>query len=324
MSAPALALPAAAVPSTARQERRHAYLLAGFAVLGGTRCNLTVALTLSGAGLPGPRDRAAFLLAVPVAVGVFAASRRRHRRFGWLLIASGLLWSLATLAESRYSLAYSTRRIAGWCVITLLVYLMLAFPDGVPRTALDRRLARATGALFVLLYLPTALLVERYPAQTPWAQCSAHCPPNAFQLSPREPAFVGAVVRPLRGTALVVLLAAVTVVLLRCAIVASPLRRRTLAPVVAGAVPKLLAFIAFTIVRQAAPGWAGVPVLAWIAGLSVCTIPLGFLVGLIRWRLYVGRVLGGVAAAVRGEPEPVEAGALGAALGDASLEILPA
>src|SRR4051794_18837418 len=89
-------------PSTAR------LLLGG--VLAGAFCVGSVVVTLSYGG-SGGHVRAAVLhgviVAVPAAVGLWASSRTIYKPFGHLLLAAGLLWSLATLAEANQSILYS-------------------------------------------------------------------------------------------------------------------------------------------------------------------------------------------------------------------------
>src|SRR6185436_15074811 len=58
----------------------------------------------------------ATIVAVPIAVGLYARTWRAYRRFGWMLAGIGAGWAVATLAESSNSVAYSTGRVAGWVV----------------------------------------------------------------------------------------------------------------------------------------------------------------------------------------------------------------
>ena len=70
------------------------------------------------------------IVGVPVAVGFFAVRFPRERRFGLMLIGAGLIWSLTALASSPDSLPYSVGRVVAWLIFPLLIYLMLAFPEG--------------------------------------------------------------------------------------------------------------------------------------------------------------------------------------------------
>ena len=52
------------------------------------------------------------IVAVPIAVGVYARAWRSYRRFGLMLILMGAGWSLVALAESNDGVLYSTGRVA--------------------------------------------------------------------------------------------------------------------------------------------------------------------------------------------------------------------
>ena len=104
----------------------------------------------------------ALMVAVPIAVGLYAWHRRPDERFGPLLVAAGFGWFLTTLAESGDSLVYSVGRVSGWVVEIGLVWLILSFPSGRLTDRVDRMLVQATAALVALLYLPTALLADDY------------------------------------------------------------------------------------------------------------------------------------------------------------------
>ena len=122
----------------------------------------------------------ALMVAVPIAVGLYAWHRRPDERFGPLLVAAGFGWFLTTLAESGDSLVYSVGRVSGWVVEIGLVWLILSFPSGRLTERVDRMLVQATAALVVLLYLPTALLADDYAVPAPYTSCSSDCPDNAF------------------------------------------------------------------------------------------------------------------------------------------------
>ena len=118
----------------------------------------------------------ASMVAVPVAVGLYACYRRPDDRFGPLLIAAGFGWFLTTLAESSNEVLYSLGRVAGWIVEIGLVYLILAFPSGRLTERVDRLLVAAGIALVVILYLPSALLTDGFPVPSPFTSCDAGCP----------------------------------------------------------------------------------------------------------------------------------------------------
>jgi signal transduction histidine kinase len=59
---------------------------------------------------------------------------------GLVLIVAGYAWSLTALGESSASIPYSVGRVVAWTVPPILIYLMLAFPDGRLGTPIERGL----------------------------------------------------------------------------------------------------------------------------------------------------------------------------------------
>jgi hypothetical protein len=127
------------------------------------------------------------VVGIPVGVGLYAWRRVPFGRFGTVLVASAVLWLVVTFSLGDRSAAYSVGRVAEWVGVVALVYLVLAFPDGRLDARVDRVLAAALGLDLVLLWLPTALLVDRYPTPSEWVTCSANCPHNAFMVVGHEP-----------------------------------------------------------------------------------------------------------------------------------------
>jgi len=248
----------------------------------------------------------ALMILVPIGVGVYATQRAAHRRFGRFLIAAGLVWSTAALAQADSSLAYSVGRVSGWVVIALIVWLILSYPTGRLATKRDRVLGFAIVALLVLLYIPTALLVEAFPTQTPWSACRTDCPANAFMVLDREPAFVDDVVIPLRELLQMGILIGVIARLVARIRGASAPQRRMLVPVLGVALLLLTMYVAFLALRRAEPGLGVVDILGWSVALCVPGVALGFLAGLVSWRLYTARALQRLAVAARRRPNAAE------------------
>jgi signal transduction histidine kinase len=262
------------------------------------------------------------IVAVPVAVGLYAWSRRSDERLGWLFVAVGAGLFVTTLAESGDQVVYTVGRAAGWLVEVLVVYLILAFPSGRLPERADRVLVAAMGLVVVTVFLPRLALAEDFEVPSPYTSCTYDCPGNAFMLLDQEPAFVDAVMKPV-GTVLVV---AVTVaVLLRLTQrmrAATPLARRMFTPVLAVGVARLgllgLGFVA----RQADPTAWFVEVLAWLIALAVPVMAVAFLMGLLLWQLFAGRALGRLAECVRTVPDaPKLRDAFASAFNDPDVEI---
>ncbi len=264
----------------------------------------------------------ALIIFVPIGVGVYARQRAAQRRFGGLLIVAGLVWSTAALAQADASLPYSVGRLGGWCAIVFLVCLVLAYPTGELTSPRDRRLAGAALALLCLLYLPTAVLVDAYPVHTPWSSCRVDCPANAFMLAEQEPAFIQAWIYPLREALTVGLFAGVSATLVARMRHATRPQRQMLAPVLTAAIAQMLLLVVFVVARRGDPGASAVDTLGWLVGLCVPGVALGFLVGLVRWRLYVAGALQQLAVVTRRRMNPDELRkTLAHALDDPSVQI---
>ncbi len=264
------------------------------------------------------------VVGIPVGVGLYAWRRVPFGRFGTVLVATAVLWLVVTFSLGDRSAAYSVGRVAEWVGVVALVYLVLAFPDGRLDARVDRALAAALGLDLVLLWLPTALLVDRYPTPSEWVTCSANCPHNAFMVVGHEPGVITNLVVPLRELITVLLFLAVVARLIQRIAAASRVRRRTLTPVLGVAVAGMLVIALGIVVRKLAPASPMLSALRWLVALALPAMALAFLVGLVRWRLYVGASLSRFAASLGsrdGGPEGIRA-AFASAFEDPSLAIV--
>jgi signal transduction histidine kinase len=296
------------------------------AVLGATLCVLAALITLDGSQSDFAWLEAigrAAQVGVPIAVGLYAHHLPPFRRFGTLLIIVGFGWFFASLAGSADEVVYSVGRISGWLVEVGLVYVMLAFPAGRLSSRVDRLLVGAVVVTVVAFYLPTALLTDGYPVPSPWTTCSEDCPANAFQVVSPEPAWVEDVVRPVREVLTVALFGAATLRLGLRLPGASRLTRRTLWPVVAVACARFGTFALTIALRRAIPDSDLVAALAWLLALAVPAIAFAFLIGLVRWRLFIASSVQRLAARLRGHPRPEDLrAALADAFDDPTLEVV--
>ena len=203
------------------------------------------------------------------------------------------------------------------------MYCLLAFPTGRLESRFDRALVAAAALTVLFLYLPTALLVERYPVPAPGVGCVAGCPANAFMISGSEPAFIADVVRPLRE---VLHHRAVRggLCAARDEIESSErLKRRALAPVLAVACFRCAAFSGALVGRRIAPRAQLVDLSVWLVTLAVPLTAVAFLVGLLRWWVYIARSTQRLAAKLRGHPTPDRLRrALAEAFDDPALEVV--
>jgi signal transduction histidine kinase len=281
------------------------------------------AVSLSNAASSEPAVAAIFsvaLVAIPAAVGIYAWARNPELPFGRMLTTTGLLWGLASFAGSANPELYSLGRVSIWVAEIALLYLFLSYPTGRLEKRPERIVFGAAALLAAFLYLPTALVVEQYPSPIPW--CDSGCPPNALALTGSEPGLIEDAVIPLRSmlTSLV-WIAALGILALRLR-QATPLMRRTLIPVLAAAVLCLGSITAYFLLRDVAPGAGSVEALGWLAMLSIPIMALGFLLGLLDWRLFEASALQRLAVEGGRKRDPRELRALMAdVLEDPSLEL---
>jgi signal transduction histidine kinase len=270
-------------------------------------CAVTGALTASGS----PSEHAwleavarMLTVATPLAVGLFALRRPPFARFGALLLSAGVAWFLASLANADNATLYSIGRLSYWVFEALLIALLLAFPTGRIEHRLDRTLVWSAVLLVLVLYLPTALLVERYPTPAPMTSCEAGCPANALMVSGSEPAFIEDLVRPLRELLTIALFAMVALRLAQRLRAATRLRRRALAPVLAVAGLRCVAFGLTLLGRRVAPDDGVVEASMWLLAAGVPLTALAFLVGLLRWWVFMAHSSQRLVARLRAHPTP--------------------
>jgi signal transduction histidine kinase len=265
----------------------------------------------------------ALSVVAPIAVGVYAWRRAPFQRFGAMLMLTGGVWFLTTLANSEGEVLYSIGRVAAWVVEPLLLYLLLTFPSGRLEQRIDRGLIASMVLMLFVLYLPTALVVDRYVVPGPWMSCVSDCPGNAFMVTDSQPAVIDAVVRPLRDILLALLFVAVAVRLAQRIHRSNRLVRRTVTPLLAVACLRCIAYGGGIISRKAAPDSTAVQIWFWLIALMVPVMSLAFLAGLARWWLFITRSTRGLATRLRSHPGPEDLRtALADAFEDPSLEIL--
>jgi signal transduction histidine kinase len=260
---------------------------------------------------------------VPLAVGLYAWRRPPFELFGKLLVATGLAGLLVTLSLSDDAVLYSTGRVALWIVEAGLLYIVLCFPSGRPGAGIDRALVVALVLVVALLFLPTALLVERYVTPATWVTCDSDCPRNAFMVVAEEPKLIKELVIPVRELLVIGLFAAVIGRLAQRIHGATTLVRVTLTPVLAVSIARIFVFGSAFAVRRMAPESPVVDVQVWLLALSVPAMAVAFLVGLLRSWVHVGASLRRLAARLRSRLRADELrDALADAFEDPSLEIV--
>ncbi len=269
-------------------------IVVGVAALGLLLVAASVLVALRG-GMPAPERlaiRNAVMIGAPVAVGLYAWHEATHARFGRLLVAAGLGFGAVALCATTAPVPYSIGRVLAWAAEVALAYLVLSFPAGRLPGRPDRLLFGALTAMIAVLYLPTGLLVEQFPVPTLYVTCTADCPANALTLLHSTPAWVTNGVIPVREAMTILLTALIAWRLAYRIRHATRLMRRALVPVLACAIVRITSLGTWMALRRA--GVIDDGSVMWLAdtlALSLPLLSLGFLAGLLSWRLYAADAL---------------------------------
>ena len=287
-------------------------------------CGASAALALANSAAP-HRGASAAIGALTVAallgVGLYAWRRGGQGRFGQVLFATGLCWFLATLSNSDVDLLYSAGRIAGWVFEVALIYALVSYPTGRLEGRWARTIAGGAALLVAVLYLPTVPLIEQYPIPTPFTTCTVDCPANSFFVG-SEPGFVDDVIKPLREVLTVgIYLSVVTLLSLRLRNASRNLRR-TLVPVLGAAVLRFAAASVYVALRRAGAEGDVLDIASLIALLTIAATALGFLVGLLQWRIYSGGALAALTTGLGETKNPAQLqGLLAKSLGEPAVAL---
>ena len=99
--------------------------------------------------------------------------------------------------------------------------------------------------------------------------------------------------------------------------------RRTLEPVLVVAIFRLVVFAASAVARRVDPDSPFVDAGLWLIALGLPALALAFLVGLVRWRLFVAGAMQDLATRLPGHAQPEQLRvALAEAFDDPSIEIV--
>jgi signal transduction histidine kinase len=295
---------------------------AALAILGAVLASCTVWIALTNPGLPRPGLNAVInfvTVASLFGIGLYAWRREPANRFGKLMLLSGAGCFLAALSTSGQSVHYSVGRVSFWLVQPLLILLFLAYPAGVLTGRVEKVLVAVSVIGVAVLYLPTALVVQDFPLLP--AYCSNTCPANAFRVVQSEPALVENLVLPARG-AITVAVYATVAVLTFFRLRQSRLMFHGLVPVLAAVIFRSLALSAAVAAGVLGATAAQLEPFTWVARISTLVAAVGFLVGLLRWRVYAAAALEKLARESDEPTDPLNMRRrLSAALDDPSLEL---
>jgi signal transduction histidine kinase len=296
-------------------------VLAGCAV---TVAAVTHVLLAAPAGTRGPALPVFVIGAVVVfGLGLADLARAQDSRFALALIFSGLLWSLSALSASTEPALYSLGRVNQWTVYLAIVYLLLSYPSGRLTDKRSRWVFTAAALVVGLLYLPTAVVVQHFPAPGLWSNCTAGCPSNAFAVGHSDPALVRGLVTSLRDVLAVGLFTAAAIVVTRRNRRAGPLLGQMYAPIAWIAVCLSAGFALYFPIRAVAPRSWALLALSWILLTSLPAVALAVVAARLHRRIQAADAVDQVARALRTSGNAAHVGrALATALDDPSLRIL--
>jgi signal transduction histidine kinase len=266
--------------------------LFGLGALGLVLCAISTAIAQANPVAPGRAAEvtiAVLTTGALLGVGLYAWYRDVENSFGKVLYLTGVCWFFVTLANSDSATLYSVGRIAGWIFEIVLAYALLSYPTGRLEGLWARRIVIGGALLIALLYLPTIPITAQYPLPAPFTACTAQCPQNAFLVGDSEPSVLPDLIKPVRDLLAIAVYTGVVAVIAVRLRGAGHNQRRTLAPVLGAAFLRFVAAIVYVALRRADAGGTDVAVV--VALLSVPMTALGFLLGLLQWRVYSGGAL---------------------------------
>ncbi len=232
--------------------------------------------------------RGSFVFAWTIA-GVYTWWRRPDSRLGPLGLGVAGVFALSSLNGSPSALAY-TVGLTVWAVyIVFLAYVYLSFPADHLGSRVDRRLVAGLAVATVALWSLILLFADRLPVGGPFTDCGDRCPGNALQVVDGASGF-GRALASLFTVVTSGALVAVAIILFLKTRAPSRLRRRALEPVMYLVVASVLSFLLYRAVGSAAPG--AKTGLRYLCGAVSIAVPIAFLVGQIRGRIFAATRVG--------------------------------
>jgi signal transduction histidine kinase len=275
--------------------------------------------------LVGPHGQSASEAAAQVVVawtyvgaGLIAWSQRPQSRVGILLVLAGFALSVRRFQYADDSAVFTAGFGLGELWNVLVAHAVLAYPSGRLQSRFERLVVAF--AYVVVVMFPIATLAVYDPGQSCLYHCGESKAPHSFLLVHADPGVFDAFRHAFRITTYAVLGSILLLLILRRFVVATPSRRRMLAPMlVAGVALAVRAVIegALTFADYSETPSA----LFWSEMVVLAAVPVALLVGLLRSRLAqaaVADLLPGLQRAPAGQVRDVMA----QALGDPSLDVV--
>jgi signal transduction histidine kinase len=211
-----------------------------------------------------------------LASGFVAWWRRPDNNFGPLLVATGLAWFIGALSDANASLPMTLGTALGSVAVAFFVQALLAFPEG----RLHSRAERGLVALTWFVVLPLELIWLLFEDMD---QMRGQCDCRNLLLVSDSDRTAEAIARVQNGLGFVIAVGVLVILVRRWRAATGPLRR-ALGPVFFSGAATATLFAAQLIAAS-----AGADDLAqainWGTIFALASVPLAFLVGLLRLRL---------------------------------------
>jgi signal transduction histidine kinase len=247
-----------------------------------------------------------------IEVGLLTWWRRPDNRFGALMVAAGFTGLLANLTASNVPAVFTVGLFLGPLIAPVAAHMLLAYPTG-RLERLERVIVGAMWAASVGLTVP-ALLFDVEPG----AFTHGEAPPENLVLIGENSSFVSALVA-VRGVVIGAGAVAIAAIFVRRWRAAGPLQRRALSPVLWTGGAAAVLYGALGGVEAVERDTTAAAALEW-ALLVYALVPVAFVVGLVRGRMFGAGAVGALMARLGDVPGPGELrDRLADALGDPSL-----
>jgi signal transduction histidine kinase len=246
-----------------------------------TAAAAAMALVLSSSHEDDPAVRAALIVGVGlifVGCGLVAIVRRPDNRTGFLMALVGFFFFLSALQDANNAGVYTIGVALSLLVYGAFAHLILSFPSGRLETPRDR-------AIVIIAYLDVtvvqwAWMLTRQKIGSSNAPCP-ECPENVFYVT-HQHALSSAILTVQRGVGIALVCAALAALYRRYRN-ASPAARRTLGPVVLTSAVTIVLIAVMLVLAWISE--SATHTFNWFVLVSFASVPLAFLVGLLRTRL---------------------------------------
>lgn len=249
-----------------------------------------------------------------IETGLLTWWRRPDNRFGALMVATGFAGMLSSLQASDVPAVFTIGMFLGSLVAPVAAHMLLAFPSGrLERT--ERWIVGAFWAGATIAYWPALAFVD---ISEHVHGTTGPVPENAALITVNDTVYV--VFSALRVSLAVVGVAATVVVFVRRWRTAGSLQRRAIAPVLLVGGLTAVVWMALIVSDGLAPGSTATSVIQWMM-VVYAFIPIAFVVGMVRGRMFGAGALGDLMAGLGEAPPGALRDRLARALGDPSLTL---